>query len=77
VNKKMLSRSTSERINSFIERYYKSPTWLVEKKNELLEFVKKDKKNREGIIRMVLLEEIGSALLDVNVSDDEIISAMN
>lgn len=77
VNKKGLSQITSDRINLFIDRYYQSPAWLAEKKDELLEFVKKDKKNREGIIRMVLLEEIGKASIDVNVSDDEIFSVLN
>lgn len=76
VNKKMLSKRTSERINSFIDRYYQSPKWLVAKKDDLLEFVKKDKKNLEGNIRMVLLTEIGNAAINVNVSEDEIISIL-
>lgn len=75
--KKILSKRTSEQINSFIDRYYHSPKWLAEKKDELLEFVKKDKKNREGNIRMVLLDKIGSALIDVNVNEEEIISVLN
>jgi len=77
VNKQILSKDTSNRINSFIDRYYTQPEWLAERKSELLEFVKKDKKNKEGIIRMVLLKDIGSASINVSVSEDEIISVLN
>ena len=76
VNKQVLSKSISDRINTFIDRYYIQPEWLAARKDEILEFVKKDKKNREGNIRMVLLEDIGSASIDVNVSEDEIISVL-
>ena len=76
INKKMLSKNISNRINSFIDRYYKQPEWLVARKDEILEFVKKDKKNRDGNIRMVLLEDIGIASIDVNVSEDEILSVL-
>ena len=76
VKKKMLSKRNSNRINSFIDRYYQHPEWLADQKVELLEFVKKDKKNKEGTIRMVLLTDIGNASIDVNVSEDEISSVL-
>ncbi len=77
VNKQILPKDISDRINSFIDRYYIQPVWLATRKDEILEFVKKDKKNREGNIRMVLLEEIGRATIDVNVHEDEITSILN
>ena len=76
VNKQILSKDISDRINSFIDRYYIQPEWLPARQDEILEFVKKDKKNRKGKIRMVLLKDIGSASIDANVSEDEIISVL-
>jgi len=76
VNKQILSKDISDRINLFIDRYYIQPEWLAARQDEILEFVKMDKKNRKGNIRMVLLNGIGSASIDVNVSQDEIISIL-
>jgi len=73
VNKQMLSKSVSDRVNAFIDRYYQQPDWLNDRKTELLELVLKDKKNLAGIIRMVLINNIGSPQIDVDVSEDEII----
>jgi 3-dehydroquinate synthase len=72
VNKQLLSKSISDRVNDFIDRYYIQPDWLSSRKTELLEFVLKDKKNKGGNILMVLITDIGSAIIDVDVSEEEI-----
>lgn len=77
VKRELLSKSTSDRINTFINRYYKQPEWLNNRKADLLQFVKMDKKNRGGQIRMVLIVKIGSTLIDVEVSEKEILSVLS
>jgi 3-dehydroquinate synthase len=44
--------------------------------NKLISVMLRDKKNRDGKIKFVLLQDIGSILLDVEATDEEIIYAL-
>jgi len=77
VNKQLLSRSVSERINTFIYRYYEQPDWLKTRSVELLDYAQKDKKNKGGKIRMVLISDIGKALIDIEVAESEIVEVLS
>ena len=76
VNKGLLKEGISELINSVIDKYYETPNWLYENKKELLGFIRMDKKNKAGKIQMVLLKEIGNAVIDIEVGDIEIIKVL-
>jgi 3-dehydroquinate synthase len=72
VNKQLLAKNISDRVNTFIDRYYIQPEWLSARKAELFELVQKDKKNKAGKIHMVLITDIGSPLIDIDISEEEI-----
>ena len=42
----------------------------------MLPLMRQDKKNAEGAIRCVLLQDLGAAMIDVEVTDNEIRDAM-
>jgi 3-dehydroquinate synthetase len=42
----------------------------------MLPLMRQDKKNASGIVRCVLLQDLGAAMIDVEVSDNEIRDAM-
>ena len=42
----------------------------------MLPLMRHDKKNSDGAIRCVLLQELGAAIIDVDVSDNEIRDAL-
>jgi 3-dehydroquinate synthase len=43
---------------------------------QMLPLMRQDKKNASGTIRCVLLQELGAAMIDVEISDNEISDAM-
>jgi 3-dehydroquinate synthase len=71
-----LSTSELQRITSFfMQRFPKYKGKLVTSK--LIEVMKNDKKNREGIINFSLLKKIGKVKIDVNCHDDLIEKALH
>jgi len=46
-------------------------------KNDLIQIMMRDKKNRDGKIKFVLLKSIGEVLIDVEARDSEILKAIN
>lgn len=60
--KSLTKSGTTEKIISILEKYH-LPTQLVEPKDytEILSYIKKDKKNFEGSLNVIILDEIGKA----------------
>lgn len=48
------------------------PTYTLKDIEQMLGLMHQDKKNRGGAVRCVLLQEVGAAVIDVEVSDNEI-----
>ena len=44
---------------------------------EILKLTKSDKKADAGTIRFILLKKIGKAVIDLNVTDEEILAAIH
>lgn len=60
--KSLTKSGTTEKIISILEKYH-LPTQLVEPKDytEILSYIKKDKKNFEGSLNVIILDKIGKA----------------
>lgn len=52
--------------------HYPLPTYNLKDIEAMLPLMHQDKKNADGAIRCVLLQELGAAVIDVEVSDNEI-----
>lgn len=63
-------------INDYILKYYSVPDWLAKESDRIIEKVKKDKKNDGDRILMVLLNNIGEALYDVEINEQVIKEAL-
>lgn len=66
------NESDAETLIKFIRSHYQTPRWLQTHRAAILEAVLQDKKNSQQQIRMVLLQEIGKPVFDVNCSLEEI-----
>tara|TARA_R100000935_G_C2835401_1_gene167800 strand:+ start:1983 stop:3050 length:1068 start_codon:yes stop_codon:yes gene_type:complete len=66
-----------KKITKKINQIFPKIELLEEDYNKVLNLLKFDKKNSHGNINFVLLEDIGRAKLDVIVSNDKLIEAMN
>ncbi len=62
----------AQALIKFIRCHYQTPEWLQTHHTAILEAVLQDKKNSNHQIRMVLLQEIGKPVIDVNCSIEEI-----
>jgi len=70
-----LKEATGARIDSFLASLPVPGVPAQVTPEELLRFVRKDKKAREGKVRFVLLRAIGRTVLDREVADAEILDA--
>jgi 3-dehydroquinate synthase len=68
----MLSRKELDQINDFILKYYQIPNWLIEEKEDIKVRVLNDKKNESSKLLMILLSKIGEAVINVEVSSEQI-----
>jgi 3-dehydroquinate synthase len=71
-----LPQSKLQEISSLIFRIfgkYKAPAARL---NELMELIRKDKKNKNGQIRFSLLEQIGQPVFDQSCTEEEIAEAL-
>ncbi len=71
-----LKKQNLEEIVSLIRRFYPPIRFSDRDFNELLNLMKKDKKNREGSISFTLLANIGDARYDQFVDDEDIQEAL-
>lgn len=65
----MLSDPLLRSINASISKHYKSPSWISEECDAIIEKVKKDKKNVGEAIKMVLMEDIANIHIDVEIDE--------
>lgn len=73
-----LNHAETNQIVGFICGIFPYPTELQNAKfDELVQIMKQDKKNRNGMILFTLLEEQGKAVYDQEVHEDEIKEAFN
>lgn len=52
--------------------YYPLPTFNLKDIEQMLPLMHQDKKNTAGLLRCVLLQELGAPVIDIEVSDNEI-----
>jgi 3-dehydroquinate synthase len=74
--KEFLSKRVKDEINDYLKSIYSIPTWLTSVKSELDHKIANDKKNSENRILMVLLKDVASVEMDVEVSNREIDEAI-
>lgn len=63
-------------ISHFLFKKYQSISLSNEDITAIFEYLKHDKKNKNGVFHFVLLEEIGKAKWDIQVSNDEILKSI-
>lgn len=71
----LLSNQTKEKIINGLKQYYSIPNLQKDEMIQLFEFVWNDKKNREGVVLMVGIKEIGQCVIDHAVKPDDFIEA--
>lgn len=76
LSKKLCGLPAAEeaRIRIFLQRFF--PDRPVPDPESCLSYIRKDKKNRGGVIRMALLQSIGKAIPVVEVPGDLVLAAM-
>lgn len=74
--KGLLTESEYTEIKDFIRSKYPKFTLSEDSFKELLKLMRNDKKNRQNQIQMVLLDGIGNAVYDQEVSDAEILDGL-
>ena len=67
-----LSKEELEEISQTLIRHYGTVELTEQDKKEAVALLKFDKKNSHGQIKYVLLERIGSAVIDVQVKDNDL-----
>jgi len=75
-NKGQLSKESYLSIKNFITKIYGTFDSSQINREDLLQVIKKDKKNKGGVIYMALIDQIGHCLEAVKVSPDEILRAL-
>lgn len=75
--KGLLSKSDSDEINAYLKSIYSVPKWLKEVKSELELKLANDKKNAQNRILMVLLKDLASVEIDVEVTKKEIAESIH
>jgi 3-dehydroquinate synthase len=71
----MVTAETVRRIEALI-RYFEPPPVPAVSSKRLLQAATGDKKNRAGVRRFVLLQGLGNAVVVEDVSDDEVLAAI-
>ncbi|HYG16811.1 MAG TPA: 3-dehydroquinate synthase [Bacteroidia bacterium] len=76
--KKGFSEEELNHVQSCINKHFKLPKLPPDSYNQLLDYMRTDKKNtKNGIINFTLLEEIGEGTIDNHCTDEEIIEALD
>ena len=60
----------------WVRQHTEVPKYTLKDIEQILALIQQDKKNADGVTRAVLLKEIGAAMIDVEISDNEIRDAM-
>ncbi|MCS6916085.1 MAG: 3-dehydroquinate synthase family protein [Chitinophagales bacterium] len=72
-----LKEKTFIQAVSLLRRHFPDPLISEADFAEVLGFLRQDKKNREGEVRFVLLRKAGKAVLDVTVTEEQILEALD
>ena len=78
LSKKQLQLSNLEctQIEAYILRHYQKLSFSKADISAILDFMKQDKKNREGRLQYVLLKSIGEVVWDIEVKEQDIKEAL-
>ena len=71
-----LSEEVYRVCSKWLNRQIELPKYNLKDIEQILSLMRQDKKNASGAIRCVLLQDLGAAMIDVEVSDNEIRDAM-
>ncbi len=75
--KKMgLSEEVYLSYSKWVRKYVSIPGFTLKEVEQMLPLLRQDKKAYNGLIHCVLLQEIGAAVIDVEVSDNEVRDAL-
>ena len=75
--KGFLSKSKFEQMLSLPSKLKSQIDLKLLNENEVIKFMKYDKKNRKGKNQFVLIKNFGELLVDINVDEKEVLSAIN
>jgi len=78
LSKELLQLSNLEctQIEAYILRHYQKLSFSKADISSILDFMKQDKKNREGRLQFVLLKSIGEVVWDIEVKEQDIKEAL-
>ena len=76
VNKLGLSESVYGGLCKVLQRFVAVPQITLRDTERILEFMRMDKKNADGLILCVLLQEIGVPVIDVSIDENEVRDAL-
>ncbi|MFZ1688705.1 MAG: 3-dehydroquinate synthase [Flavobacteriales bacterium] len=74
--RKLLDRESLDAISAHILSLYKPYPLMPSDHHRLIALMRNDKKNREGSIRVTLIERIGAAVVDVEVTATQLSEAI-
>lgn len=76
VKKTGLDEEVYQTYSTWVRQHVSIPGYGLKDIEKMLPLMRHDKKNADGAIRCVLLQELGAAIIDVDVSDNEIRDAL-
>jgi 3-dehydroquinate synthase len=71
-----LSSEEFQDIVVHLKKNFPKLEWTRNDEKEMIKMIQKDKKNRAGVIKMVLLDALGKASFDHDVEEDMILAAL-
>ena len=71
-----LEEKVYSRYSSWLKRRVTIPRYGLKDIEQILELMHRDKKNSEGDLKCVLIKEVGAAVIDVSISDNEVRDAL-
>ena len=76
VKKLSLDEAVYESYCTWVSQHIEVPSYSLKDIEQMLPLMRHDKKNADGATRCVLLQEPGAAVIDVEISDNEIRDAL-
>lgn len=72
VKKLGMSNKAYDDICTLLNRFVAVPKFTLRDTEKILSFMRNDKKNREGLILCVLLQEVGVPVIDIAIDENEV-----
>lgn len=74
--KKLISEATKDEVNKALKKIYYNQS-ACENITEILKLLQKDKKNRQNQVLAALLNDIGSAVFDISITNEEVMESFH